>query len=255
MTQRDNILNELHELNSDLGELNQQPVFQVPGGYFDNLADEVLKKVKASEAASAKEELAILSPFLSAISKSTPYSVPVGYFERFENKLDQIIFAGKDQTVKEELESLSPLLSGLKNRPTYTVPEGYFQHLHQPKEHAVPATKTKVVSLTGRKWFRYAAAAIVVGFVAVIGLMLLNKKETIEPTDKSSAWVQTNMKKVSTDEINEFVELANATSSGIVKTDTKDEINKLLKDVSDKEIQDFLNDTGTAETEDDLILN
>ena len=32
--QRDNILKELRELNSDLGELNQQPVFQVPGGYF-----------------------------------------------------------------------------------------------------------------------------------------------------------------------------------------------------------------------------
>jgi len=255
MTQRDNILKELRELNSDLGGLNQQPVFQVPGGYFDNLADEVLKKVKASEAASAKEELALLSPFLSAISKSTPYSVPVGYFDGFEKKLVEIIFAGKDQTVSEELESLSPLLSGLKNKPTYTVPEGYFQHLQQPIEHAAPATKTKVVSLTGRKWFRYAAAAIVVGFIAAIGFMLSNKKETVDPTDKSFAWVQKNMKKVSTDEINEIVELANATSPDIVKTDTKDEVNNLLKDVSDKEIQDFLNDTGTAETEDDLILN
>jgi hypothetical protein len=255
MTPRDNILKELSELNSDLGGLNQQPLFQVPGGYFDNLADKVLKKVKASEAASAKEELALLSPFLSAISKSTPYSVPIGYFEGFEKKLDEAIFAGKDQTVSEELESLSPLLRGLKNKPTYTVPEGYFQHLQQPIEHAAPATKTKVVSLTGRKWFRYAAASIVVGFVAAIGFMLLNKKETVDPADKSFAWVQKNMKKVSTDEINEFVELANATSPDIVKTDAKDEINNLLKDVSDKEIQDFLNDTGTAETEDDLILN
>ena len=65
------------------------------------------------------------------------------------------------------------------------------------------------------------------------------------------------MKKVSTDDINEFVELANAESTDVVKTDTKDEISNLLKDVSDKEIQDFLNDTQTAEpeTEDDLILN
>jgi len=255
MTPRDNISNELRELNSELGGLSQQPVFQVPGGYFDNLAGEILKKVKASEAASAKEELALLSPFLSTISKSTLYSVPSGYFEGFEKKLDELIFAGNDQTVTKELESLSPLLSGLKNKPTYTVPDGYFQHLHQPKENAAPATKTKVVSLTGRKWFRYAAAAIVVGFVATIGFMFLNKKENIDPTDKSSAWVQKNMKKVSTDEINEFVELANATSADIVKTDTKEEVDNLLKDVSDKEIQDFLNDTGTAETEDDLILN
>jgi hypothetical protein len=104
MTQRDNILKELHELNSDLGELNQQPVFQVPGGYFDNLADKVLKRVRASEVASAKEELALLSPFLGVISRSTPYSVPVGYFEVFE-KIGENICC-KDKTVNEELESL-----------------------------------------------------------------------------------------------------------------------------------------------------
>ena len=65
------------------------------------------------------------------------------------------------------------------------------------------------------------------------------------------------MKKVSTDDINEFVELASAGTPDIVKTDTKDEISNLLKDVSDKEIQDFLNDTQAAETEteDDLNLN
>ena len=188
-------------------------------------------------------------------SKTAPYSVPAGYFEGLEKKLDEIIFAGKDQTVTEELESLSPMLSGLKNKPTYTVPEGYFRQLERTKDDAVPAAK--VVSITSRKWFRYAAAAIVIGVVATIGFNLINKGETIDPSDKSLAWVKKNMKKVSTDDINEFVELANTASADIVKTDTKDEISNLLKDVSDKEIQDFLNDTQTAETEteDDLILN
>ena len=65
------------------------------------------------------------------------------------------------------------------------------------------------------------------------------------------------MKKVSTDDINEFVELANAGTADVAKTGARDEINNLLKDVSDKEIQDFLNDTQAAEseTDDDLILN
>ena len=46
-------------------------------------------------------------------------------------------------------------------------------------------------------------------------------------------------------------------ATDIAKTETKDEINNLLKDVSDKEIQDFLNDTQAveSETDDDLILN
>jgi len=255
MEQRDNILQELREMNSDLAGFRQQSVFQVPGGYFDNLAGEILKKVKALEAASAKEELAFLSPILSTISNTAPYSVPAGYFEAFENKLKEIVFAGNDQTVKEELEGLSPLLGQLKDKPTYSVPEGYFEQLKGSNRSAGHATKAKVIPITRRKWFRYAAAAIVVGVVATIGFTLLNKKETIDPSDKSFSWIQKNMKKVSTDDINEFVELANTASADIVKSESKDEISNLLKDVSDKEIQDFLNDTQTAETEDDLILN
>ena len=257
MAQRDNILQELSEMNSGLAGFSHEPAFQVPAGYFDGLAGEILRKIKATEAANAKEELEFLSPMLSGFSKTAPYSVPAGYFEGLEKKLDEIIFAGKDQTATEELESLSPLLSGLKNKPTYTVPEGYFQNIQQPIDDAVPAAKAKVVSITSRKWFRYAAAAIVIGVVAIIGFKLINKGETIDPSDKSLAWVKKNMKKVSTDDINEFVELANTASADIVKTDTKDEISNLLKDVSDKEIQDFLNDTQTTETEteDELILN
>src|SRR5688572_14675174 len=233
MAQRDNILQELREMNSGLAGFSEEPVFRVPAGYFDGLAAEILKKVKASEAANAKEELELLSPVLNGFSKTAPYSVPAGYFEGLEKKLDEIIFAGKNQTVTEELESLSPMLSGLKNKPTYTVPEGYFRQLERTKGDAVPAAK--VVSITRRKWFRYAAAAIVIGVVATIGFILIENEETIEPADKSMAWVKKNMKKVSTDDINEFVELANTASADIVKTDTKDEISNLLKDVSDKE--------------------
>jgi len=254
MAQKDNILQELLELKSGLAEFSRQNIFQVPAGYFDSLAGEILKRIKATEAANATEELALLSPLLSTASKQTPYSVPVGYFEGVEKKLEQIIFTDSAQAAKEELESLSPLLSELKNKSTYTVPEGYFQHLQQRKEDVVPAATAKVVSITSRKWFRYAAAAIVVGFVVTIGFKIFDKKDNI---DEPTGWVKKNMKKVSTEDINEFVELASAGTPDMIKTNTKDEISNLLKDVSDKEIQDFLNDTQAteAETENDLILN
>lgn len=65
------------------------------------------------------------------------------------------------------------------------------------------------------------------------------------------------MKKVSTDDINEFVELASTETTDVVKVETKDDISNLVKDISDKEIQDFLNDTQSAEagSDDDIILN
>jgi hypothetical protein len=259
MTQRDTILQELQELKSSLADAGFQNVYQVPAGYFDGLADEILKRARALEATTAKEELENLSPLLSTISKKMPHSVPVGYFDTLEKKLEQAISTDSEQTAKEELETLSPLLSELKNKKTYTVPVGYFENL-QPtisvdKENE--GSKTKIVSITSRKWFRYAAAAVVIGFVATIGFIVFNRNESIDPANKSYAWVEKNLKKVSTDEINEFVELANEGTTDMVKTEAKDEISNLLKDVSDKEIQEFLNETQLAEpgTDDDLILN
>lgn len=258
MAQQNNILQELKELNSKLATISQQNAFQAPAGYFDNLAGEILKRVRALEAGNAADELAFLSPLLNQISKANPYAVPAGYFDGLEKKLELVILNNKDQTADEELESLSPLLGGLKKKTTYTIPEGYFENLSLAKENPALETKTKVVSITSRRWFRYAAAAVIIGFVATIGFFLLGKDgKNIDPSEKSFAWVQKNMKKVSTNDINEFVELASAGTPDIVKADTKVEISNLLKDVSDKEIQDFLNDTQAAEpdTDDDLILN
>jgi hypothetical protein len=256
MAQQDNILKELQELNSGLSTIGRQNVFAAPAGYFDNFAGIIINRIKALEAVNGTEELALLSPLLSQVSKRNPYTVPAGYFDGLEKKLEDIILT-EGQNAAEELESLSPLLSSLKNKSTYTIPEGYFEKLPAVKENTVTGTKTKVVSITNRKWFRYAAAAMVIGIVATIGLILLNKEKNIDPSEKSFAWIQKNMKKVSTDDINEFVELASAGSADMVKVETKEEISNLLKDVSDKEIQDFLNDTQSAEseTEDELILN
>jgi hypothetical protein len=303
MTQKDDILQELLELKTELAAINRQNIFQVPVGYFDglageilkrvrafesgneaeetvvlspllntiskqgsysapvgyfeNLPEQILKRVKASESDNVADELASLSPLLSKISKQVPYTAPEGYFDAPEKKLEQTIISDKHQTAQEELENISPLLGGLKKQTTYTVPAGYFENLQPAAFNENTDTKTKVISITSRRWFRYAAAALVIGFVATTGLLLLNKPERIDPSTKSFAWVQKNMKKISTDEINQFVELANAGTPDVVKADAKDELNNLLKDVSDKEIQDFLNDTQTAEpdADDDLILN
>ncbi len=257
MAQREYILQELRALNSSLAGIDQHPMYLVPAGYFDSLAGKIMQKVRASEATTANEELAHLAPMLNAISKTGPYSVPAGYFDSIDKKLAKIVFTSKDQTVEEELETLSPLLLQLKDKATYSVPEHYFEQLDQASRSTAPVQKAKVISITRRRWVRYAAAAIVVGLVATIGFTFLNKKESVESNDKSLAWIEKNLKKVSTDDISEFVESVSIESTDIVKTATKDEVRNLLKDVTDKEIQDFLNETQVdeAESSDDLILN
>ena len=89
MTNRNDILNELNGLESDLSNINPQNIYAVPDGYFEGLANQVLNRIKALEATSAKDELEILSPLLSAVSKEIPFSVPAGYFEILSEKMMQ----------------------------------------------------------------------------------------------------------------------------------------------------------------------
>ncbi|MGK2862470.1 MAG: hypothetical protein ACSLE0_11080 [Chitinophagaceae bacterium] len=255
MDNRATILQELEELKSHLGKEGFETPYRTPVGYFDGLSDIILKRVKAIEYGDAKEELAGLSPLLGSMSKKTPYSIPASYFDLLQKEIRNITGEDKIQSAKEEIEDLSPLLSTLKIKKPFTVPEGYFEKL-QPVQSASHESKTKIVSITHRKWFRYAAAALVIGFISTIGFLNLNKKE-IDPAEKSYAWVKKNLKKVSTDDIDQFVKSTNTESTDVVKLEAKDEIINLLKDVSDKEIQDFLNETGSGESNsnDDSILN
>ena len=256
MTQRDTILQELRELESNLANAGFQNVYQAPASYFEGLANEILKRIKELESTTAKEELSHLSPLLSSIKKEMPFSVPDGYFRTLGKKVEQAISNEIDQAPQEELVELSPLLSGLKKKTTYTVPEGYFENLQPVVDIEGKRSEGKVIPITRRKWFRYAAAAVVIGFVASL-TFILRDKQPVDPDTKSYAWIQKNLKKVSTDDIDEFVELANAETADVVKVDAKNEISNLLKDISDKEIQDFLNDTQSAETgmDDDIIMN
>ena len=53
----------------------------VPAGYFENLADDILSKINTKQEQSAIDELNELSPVLARISKANVYEVPVGYFD------------------------------------------------------------------------------------------------------------------------------------------------------------------------------
>ena len=251
MTNRNTILNELADLGSALANHDPQNIYAVPAGYFENLADQILNRIKALEANDAKEELSYLSSFLSNVSKESPYSVPVGFFQTLgEDLLKKIIEQEDHQTSKEEIETLSPLLSGLKNKTPYSVPAGYFEAL----ETNVEKKETKVISITKRKWYRLAVAAVVIGIIAISGLAIFRSKQ-VDPNKNPQAWIEKNVdKKVSKDKIDEFVKLAEDESINVAseKDDVKHaEIKELMKDIPEKEIVDFLNDAVALESNSD----
>ncbi len=251
MTNRNTILNELAELGSVLANHDPQNIYAVPAGYFEGLADQILNRIKALEAIDAKEELSYLSPVLSNASKEMPYSVPAGFFQDLsEDVLTKISEHEDYQTSEEEIETLSPLLNSLKNKNPYSTPAGYFEKL----ETKVEKKETKVISITQRRWYRLAVAAVVIGVVAISGLAIFRSKQ-VDPNKNPQAWIEKNVdKKVSKDKLDEFVKLAEDESINV--TDEKDdvkhaEIKELMKDVPEKEIEDFLNDAVALESNSD----
>ena len=251
MTNRNTILKELEELGSGLASHEPQNIYAVPAGYFEDLADKILDRIKALKANDAKEELSYLSPFFSNVSKEMPYSVPTGFFQNLsDDVLKRISEHEYHQTSKEEIETLSPLLSSLKNKNPYSVPAGYFEAL----ETNVEKKETKVISITKPRWYRLAVAAVIIGIVAISGLAIFRTKQ-VDPNKNPQAWIEKNVdKKVSKNNLDEFVKLAEGESTSVTneKDDVKlAEIKELMKDVPEKEIEDFLNDAIALESNDD----
>lgn len=244
MSESNNISQELKEIQSNLAP-GLVPGYQAPESYFESFPDLMLARVKALEARDALGEIEALSPLLSSISRKTPYSVPGGYFQELSSRLPN------DETP----EDISSWLAELKDKPTYKVPALYFEKLPEKILRKANVQKARVISITSHSWFRYAAAAVVIAAVAIFGI-IYQDQNSVDPETRSLAWVEKSMKKVSTDEINRFVELASQESNDLARNDGSDDISYLLKDVSDKEIQDFLNETLAGENEEvDLLWN
>lgn len=251
MTQRDNILQELGELQSKLADHTPENIYSVPTGYFDGLAEQVLRRIRALDAENAVDELACLSPLLSKLSKDMPYTVPAGYFEEIETSLISFVSTGS-QSAKEELETLSPLLSGLKKEMPYSVPAGYFENLGEKRA----SNKTKVVSLGSRKWIRFAAAAVVTGIITTITFLFIGSSDDKGPgasIAKFEKKLTKDIKKTSDKELNEFIQ--QFSDAGLVTEETAYnvpdiEVKDLLKDVSENELKNFLEETAEIETTD-----
>jgi len=265
MTNRNTILNELRDLDSTLGNLSPQNLYSVPYGYFEGLPTQIMNRIKALEATNAKDELEFLSPLLSNVSKETPYSVPDGYFQSLTGSLLYSVNNNADQTSDEEIETLSPLLGSLKNKNPYSVPAGYFESLETKtvqKDSFGEKEQVKVISFTKRRWYRMAVAAAVIGIVALTGFLLINKKNSTISDQQAGKWVKNNViNKVSPEKIDEFVTLVtpNNNQKTIEENKAADEaeVKELMKDVPQKEIDEFLNDAVALESNDnaDALMN
>ena len=238
------IHDELNELNSSLNPNSSGTPFAVPEGYFDGLASSVLAKIKGEADVSASEEIAQLSPLLASISRNLPFSVPDNFF--------QSNLEGLKAFTSENEESL--VLSFVDKEMPYEVPAGYFANITEQVLEKVAGQEVKVVPIMRRKWMQLAVAAVVTGIVAVSGIVYFNGKGSGGAGSDPVAKV---LKKTSTQELNEFikstvVDVNDNTAPTTAQNSPSKKETKLFDNVSDKELEAFLNQVPTDDDEIDI---
>lgn len=248
--------------------------FRVPTGYFEGLADRVLGRIKTGagsgtvarigavaadgaslgEAESAREELARLSATLSQIGREMPNHMPEGYFD-----------------------DLSPVLAVVRSVPAYRAPEGYFAEL--PAAIAAKAVletgAAKVIPMTstipmtalsrgedtrpgGQKvlkghWWKYTSVAA----VAACLLIIVNwpQATSTKGTEKPDTpeMIAQRLQKVSDQEIMAYLDdehtfVADPATNGPETLDLNEgDVKSLLGDVSDSDLQQYVEEHGKAE--------
>jgi hypothetical protein len=155
-------------------------VFSVPEGYFESFATGVVQKLKSMVASeTADEELRSFFPHLHPL-KGNVFSVPDGYFESFADTVFQKLKT--PESAEEELRRLSPMLYALKDN-VFSVPAGYFESLAENVTGRLQPKPARIVTMKKiNSWWKYAAAAIVTGVIAVTSMQIFNSSPGIKGT-------------------------------------------------------------------------
>ena len=206
-------------------------VYSVPADYFENIAIVVLRKINNK----LESEL--------AFTNSIPYSIPEHYFQDLSTIILQKIREAKPvDSVVDELNSIAPLLNTINKKQVYAVPQGYFENVSST-ENRVQKPQGKVIGFHFNKIYKFTAAAVVTGIVA-IGMYLFTGKETATQQASLEA-SKTEVKNLSEADIVEF--LADPGVATFSSSRPAREIHDAVKDIPDDEIKQFLQDSEAPE--------
>jgi hypothetical protein len=227
---------------SFLNELDKNLNFPIPGNYFENLPEKILALVKAGAEHSAKAEIGGLSPFLDQIDRKNPFSLPADYFDNLSGQL--IAGLSIEQPASESQTSESVVIASLSHENLYRTPEGYFESLPEIVLSRVNQERkgAKVLVLSrNRSFLKYAAAAVIAGALLIGGSLFFN-----HPASPNAEVTNPALTAISDQEILNYLEAQNVPLSdmnNLAAVDlTENDAKDLLGDVSDEELQQYLND-------------
>ncbi len=233
---RNEIKEEIQAIADSLAGIGNENCYRVPDNYFEELADEVMDKIQLPTT-----QLPFTAP-------------PAAYFEGLAGailhkiKSDGIIVEA-DSEVTQELRELSPVMASINKKNVYTVPADYFTtfNVNIPK---TTDRKGKMLTMPQPvRWMRYAAAAAVIGVVAISGIFLFRNNTN---ADNSTHITFTKdyhvpLSSISDDAIANYLKTSPAADMDLIPSAYDETMinagnltEQLLQDVSDSDIQDYL---------------
>src|SRR5664279_3014606 len=154
------ILNELMAISPLLAGLEKVNVFSVPEGYFNELEFRITNYTILNNTSPAEN-----------INKRNLQEVPAGYFDTLSDSILAKVKAIYPESAEEELRNLSPMLYALKGENVFSVQDGYFESFAANVVKKVKPQRAKIITMKKRNsWWKYAAAAVVTGAIAVSSL-------------------------------------------------------------------------------------
>lgn len=166
MNNKKEILSELQGISPLLASISRAPVYALPEGYFDDLSGNISLKIE--------------NEVNKEFSKNQVQDVPEGYFEHLSGQILSKINSGEVVAADEDTEIKAyPVLASLKNKSSYLAPEGYFDQIGAHVMERVESKPAKVVPFS--RWWKYAAAAVVIGWVFLAAWPWLQGNSNQEP--------------------------------------------------------------------------
>lgn len=237
------IVEELKSIAPQLIAIGRVHPYTIPDGYFETLLKKILAKIESNHAFGS----------ITYLDKNLPYSLPDFYFETLAEKIRLRIRQSQTSDVQFELQEIAPILNTIQKGNVYSVPEGYFEHVNIDTN---PVAKTKVVSMFGgaKRIVKLAAAAVVAGILVTSGYLFNNDNNVADTNSKAPYNANTiadfspeQIKALTDQEIKEYL---SSSSNGLDETqpiileDDQDNLESLLKDMSEQEIRQFLQENA-----------
>lgn len=226
------ILLELQQLAPAMVTISRQPVFEVPPGYFEQLSGAIMFNINKLQ---------------------TPnQEVPKGYFEGLAGSIMQRIKA--EEAAGQQNPEYSAVLNGIGKQMPFAVPEGYFGQLPAALTGAIQQPAAPVVQMGKTRrltWFKYAAAACVVGLLGFFAVRMFSPSGSVNANDEQVIAGTGGMTMKQIKEMNVAAELEKVNGSeatdylcqnGIIAcNDPKNEdLEQQLSEISDEDINAFL---------------